>query len=219
VKAAEAVTAAGAARHERLREAEAADKAVQAHKAAMDAAESSLHAYTPSHIRQGLMALSRMTERGVDGIHGPLIDLFKPLNTRYNVAVDVIAGNQLFNIVVEDVEVASAVAAELVKSKAGRVTLVPLKDISAPPVEMPKDDDVRPLMQFLRFNADHKPAIAQVRHRLAIAPGWEGLAARRRPAAFSPPSLGVSCRCSAACCCAATWRWRQSTPSRTASPA
>lgn len=208
------MTAAGAARHERLREAEAADKAVQAHKAAMDIAESSLHAHTPSHIRQGLMAQSRMAEKGMAGIHGPLIDLFKPLHTRYNVAVDVIAGNQLFNIVVEDVDVASAVAAELVKSKAGRVTLVPLKNISTPPVEIPKDDDVRPLMQFLRFDAEHKPAIAQVsttHDGSAVLQCNHSLHLHFTPSRLLPP-----CRCSVASCCAATSRWLPSTPSRTA---
>jgi len=136
--------------------------------------ERALHAATPPPIRQGLAAVQRMQGGGrIAGIHGPLIDLFKPSHPRYNAACDVVAGNQLWNVVVEDEHVAEAVVATLVKEKAGRVTLMPLSRLSSPPVAYPTDNDCRPLMSFLSYDKKHEAAVAQVFSRVLLCRNLE----------------------------------------------
>jgi structural maintenance of chromosome 3 (chondroitin sulfate proteoglycan 6) len=132
-----------------------------------DNAERSMHAATPAAIRQGLDAVRALTE-AVDGIQGPLIDLFRPSHARYNTAVEVIAGNQLFNVVVDNEDVATSVIEHLVSNRAGRVTLMPLSRLSEQHIEYPKDDDCRPLIEFLQYEPRFKAAVQQVFGRVLL---------------------------------------------------
>lgn len=149
---------------------------------AYKAAEAALHASSPHSLRTGLDAIRALVATGkAPGVRGPLYDLVKPTNPRYNVAVDAVAGKQLFNVVVDNEDTASEVIEHLVKTKAGRVTLVPLSRITTPPVEYPEDPDVRPLMAFLTYDAAHKAAAAQVFGRVLLCRSLE-VASKVRPA-------------------------------------
>lgn len=168
---------------------------------AYKAAEAALHANSPHSLRTGLDAIRALVASGkAQGVRGPLYDLVKPTNARYNVAVDAVAGkqvrrgrdikcgaprsraavrpprpclSQLFNVVVDNEDTASEVIEHLVKTKAGRVTLVPLSRITTPPVEYPEDPDVRPLMAFLTYDPAHKAAAAQVFGRVLLCRSLE----------------------------------------------
>jgi structural maintenance of chromosome 3 (chondroitin sulfate proteoglycan 6) len=163
-------TAAQQARTEAWRSAADAEKRLKELKDEADAAERALHASTPPAVRLGLESVRALAQSGeIDGIYGPLIDLFKPNNPRYNVAVDVVAGAQIFNVVVEDDEVASKVIAHLLKTKGGRVTLMPLNRLKDARVDYPSStDDCHPLINFLKHEATYKKAVAQVFSRVLL---------------------------------------------------
>lgn len=59
------------------------------------------------------------------GVHGPLIDLFECHENLYT-AVEVTAGNQLFNVVVDTDTTASNIYRLLSQHKAGRITCLPI---------------------------------------------------------------------------------------------
>lgn len=195
-------TAAMAARTECWRAHHEATAKLAAATEAYTAAESALHASSPHSLRMGLDAIRTLVAAGkAPGVRGPLYDLIKPTHARYNVAVDAVAGKQvrvrwgsgmwwarshvrpcpppprataqLFNVVVDNEETASVVIEHLVKTKAGRVTLVPLSRIHSPPVEYPNDTDVRPLMSFLTYDAAHRAAVEQVFSKILLCRSLE----------------------------------------------
>ena len=63
------------------------------------------------------------------GVHGPVIDLFECSDKLYT-AVEVTAGNQLFNVVVDTDATASRLYALLSQHKAGRVTCLPINRLN-----------------------------------------------------------------------------------------
>ena len=74
---------------------------------------------------------AQVMELNIPGIHGPLYDLFRPQLAKYNVAVEAVAGNDLFNVVVDNEKTAALVIKHLQAKKAGRATLVPLARVYA----------------------------------------------------------------------------------------
>jgi structural maintenance of chromosome 3 (chondroitin sulfate proteoglycan 6) len=110
---------------------------------------------------------------GIDGIYGPIIELFKPTHTRYNTAIDVVAGVQLFNVIVRDDKVASTLVDYMIRKRAGRVTITPLANISPPAVVYPTGDDCRPLKSFLEYEPRFKPAIEQLFGRVLLCKDLE----------------------------------------------
>ena len=85
-----------------------------------------------------------------------------------NTAIDAVAGHQLFNVVVDDDDVASRVVEHLMANKAGRVTMVPLSALDAYEPAYPKDADCRPLMTFLQYEPQFKKAAQQVFGRVLL---------------------------------------------------
>jgi structural maintenance of chromosome 3 (chondroitin sulfate proteoglycan 6) len=59
-------------------------------------------------------------------IYGPLIGLMKTPNPNYNTAIEVVAGNRLFHIVVDTDDTAEEIMDIMEKDKSGRVTFIPL---------------------------------------------------------------------------------------------
>ena len=59
------------------------------------------------------------------GVYGPFIELFKCMD-QMNAAVEVTAGNQLFQVVVDTDETATIIVQHLNRTKGGRVTFMPL---------------------------------------------------------------------------------------------
>ena len=82
-------------------------------------------------------------------------------------AVEVSAGNQLFQLVVDNDDVAARLMKELQKANAGRVTFMPLNRLrpGANPA-YPDSVDGIPMMDRLEFDEKFRPAIAQVSPRM-----------------------------------------------------
>lgn len=97
-------------------------------------------------------------------VYGPIIDLIN-VSDKYKVAAEVIAGNSLFHVVVDTDQTASLIMQELVRTKGGRVTFVPLNRIKQQTVEYPDSQahQVIPLMKKIKYT-DEKvgPAISQI---------------------------------------------------------
>ena len=62
------------------------------------------------------------------GVFGPLVELFSCIE-QMNAAVEVTAGNQLFNVVVDTDGTSTTIIKYLNSSKGGRVTFMPLNRI------------------------------------------------------------------------------------------
>ena len=133
--------------------------------------ERDFRACMPKHIAQGLEAVERIVEEGqIKGYYGPLVENFTLTNPKYRVPVEVAANNALFNVVVEDDDVASALIKKLTKDNLGRLTFMPLKQLSSQALTYPQSSDVHPLMKVaLRFNPKMEKAMSQVFGKKLIA--------------------------------------------------
>ncbi|ABN66224.2 chromosome condensation and segregation protein, partial [Scheffersomyces stipitis CBS 6054] len=98
-----------------------------------------------------------------ENVYGPLASLFS-VSDKYKVAAEVIAGNSLFHVVVDNDNTASLIMNELARSKAGRVTFIPLNRIDFSPIEFPDSNEHQciPLIKKLKFNENVSKAIHQV---------------------------------------------------------
>lgn len=164
--AAEERRKASAAAHDAKRNLDAVEKTCSELSAAGDTCEKQLYANMPLNLRRGLEEVRAISEEShpnfIAGIHGPLFDLFKPQHERYNIAVEAVAGPDLFNVVVDDEKVAAKIVAHLQSRKAGRVTLVPLNRLKETKAEYPADkDDCRPLIKYLEFDPTYAKVVQQ----------------------------------------------------------
>ncbi|KAK6462230.1 RecF/RecN/SMC [Scheffersomyces coipomensis] len=118
---------------------------------------------------QGLQAIRHIASKLnlSDKVYGPLCDLFE-VNDKYKTAAEVIAGNSLFHIVVDTDQTASLIMEELIRSKSGRVTFMPLNrlnDLSLDNTQYPDSNQYQciPLIKKIKFdNPKVAKAINQV---------------------------------------------------------
>jgi structural maintenance of chromosome 3 (chondroitin sulfate proteoglycan 6) len=157
---------ASASAHDSKRALDEAEKAFAEHKAAEDSFERSLYSHIPAAVRRGLEELRYLSDPAlsgaehIPGIHGPLYDLIKPKHPKFNVAVEAVAGPDLFNVVVNDEKVALRVLQHLQAKKAGRATLVPLARVHADShVVYPESEDCKPLISSLTFDATYEKVV------------------------------------------------------------
>ena len=91
-----------------------------------------------------------------------LIELLQ-IDAKFHTAVEVAAGNQLFQVVVDNDDVAARLLTELQRANAGRVTFMPLNRLrpGADP-DYPQTEDAIPMLQRLKFDDKYRPAFKQV---------------------------------------------------------
>ena len=125
---------------------------------------SAMDRLTPPGVRTGLAELKRLVEEeGWTGIHGPVLDIVRAADSRFDIATEVIGRNQLFNVVVDNVEVAARCITHLTTHKRGRVTFIPLDAVDPPAMHVPANqEDCLPLMDKLTFEEHLKPAVLSV---------------------------------------------------------
>ena len=101
-------------------------------------------------------------KKKIKGLYGMVIELFT-CNEKFNTAVEVTAGNQLFQMVVDTDDTAATLLKELAQANAGRVTFMPLNRIKpgADP-KYPVTDDALPMMEKLTYDKKFRPAIAEI---------------------------------------------------------
>ncbi|KAI0633424.1 structural maintenance of chromosome protein 3 [Trametes polyzona] len=112
----------------------------------------------------GLRAIDRIVaERpNFDGVYGPLYRLFEITDDKFNIAVELTAGNSLFHVVVDTDETASRVLDIMMREKNGRVTFMPLNRLKPKVPPTPNAQDAIPLLDKLRFDQKHLKAFQQV---------------------------------------------------------
>lgn len=112
-------------------------------------------------------------ESGVYGYLGELIDV----SEKYKTAVDVIGGNSLFHIVVNNDQTASILIAELKKVKNCRATFIPLNRLKINDFKFPNGNDSVPLIKKIAYDEFLEPAIKQIFGRtvvcISIQKGYE----------------------------------------------
>ncbi|CUM67950.1 uncharacterized protein PRCAT00005663001 [Priceomyces carsonii] len=86
-------------------------------------------------------------------VYGPLVELFN-VSDKYKTAVEVVAGNSLFHVVVDNDKTAALIMNDLARTKAGRVTFMPINRLSPPEVEYPDGTQhlCIPLIKKLKFD-------------------------------------------------------------------
>mgnify|MGYP002015741346 FL=1 len=119
-------------------------------------------------LHKGLAAVQRIVkERGITGVHGPLIELME-CDNRFNSAVEAAAGNQLFQIVVDNDDIGSEIIQHLNKEKGGRVTFLPLNRLQMQNVKYPEDKNAFPLLNKITRDSKYDVAFSQVFSRVLI---------------------------------------------------
>lgn len=104
------------------------------------------------------------------GVYGPLIELFR-VDDKFVTAVETTAGASLSHVVVDTEQTAARIVTELNKQNLGRVTFMPIANLSVKAMEeVPGPPaDVIPLMSRLTFDTKFEPAFRQVFGKTLIA--------------------------------------------------
>jgi len=152
-----------------------ADDLVAKWKEDLQSNERDFRSSMPRHIAQGLEAVRRIVhEEGIRGFHGALYENFQLRNNKYRTPVEVAAGNALFHVVVEDDDVAARLIKRLAAENLGRVTFMPLKQLSVQAVEYPQSSEVFSLMETaLTFEPRMRKAMQQVFGKKLLARNFE----------------------------------------------
>lgn len=138
----------------------------------------------------GIEAVKRITERlGLVGVYGPLGELIE-VNPKYKTAAEVVAGNSLFHIVVDNDNTASTVMEELVRERSGRVTFMPLNRLRVPESQQyPDRNDCVPLIKKIAFDDMFVAAVKQVFGKAVVSISLEVGAAIARDYKLSAVTL------------------------------
>lgn len=128
-------------------------------------AEARLYRGVPAAVRVGLQEAARLVrEEGLEGVFGPLGELLT-YEPRLDVAVEEVAGRQLFNLVVRDERVAAHIVRHLQRLGKGRVTCMPLNRLRPRRVDgfnAVEHPDVTPLIGQMTFRTEVENAVAEV---------------------------------------------------------
>lgn len=125
-----------------------------------------------------------MDRPGFEGVYGPLYRLFNVENEEYNLAVEITAGTRyvssfiymcrrlsplsLFHVVVDTDQTASKVLDLLNHEKTGRITFMPLNRLKPKNPTLPTTAEAFPLLDKLRYEQIHAPAMQQVFGRTCV---------------------------------------------------
>ncbi|ORZ40308.1 putative chromosome segregation protein sudA [Catenaria anguillulae PL171] len=136
--------------------------------------EQTLFAACDRSTAQGLRSLKEIVQRtGIEGVHGPLYELMD-VPESYQTAVEVVGGTSVFQVVVEDDDVAVRLLDELRRMKPGaKLTLLPLNRLRVKEVEYPKSKGVVPMIKQIRFDPIYQLAFQQVFGRAVICQDLE----------------------------------------------
>ncbi|KAA1469211.1 RecF/RecN/SMC protein [Dentipellis sp. KUC8613] len=127
------------------------------------AAERQLASMMDKDTGTGLRAVDSIAERHhIDGVYGPLYRLFEITDNKFNIAVELTAGNSLFHVVVDTDQTASKVLDIMIRERTGRVTFMPLNRLKPKNPTPPNAQDAIPLLDKLKYAPEHTKAFQQV---------------------------------------------------------
>ncbi|ORX64475.1 RecF/RecN/SMC protein [Anaeromyces robustus] len=123
----------------------------------------------------GIQNIQNIVEKhNIDGVYGPLYSLFKIIHDRYNVPVEVVAGNSLFHIVVDNDDTATRILEYMTDKNSGRVTFMPLNRLHPKPVKYPQDNSLyQTMLSVLEYDPMFEKAFQQVFGKAIICPNIE----------------------------------------------
>ncbi|SCU89109.1 LAFA_0E16204g1_1 [Lachancea sp. 'fantastica'] len=136
-------------------------------------AERSLSETMDRGLANGLSAVKEITERlklPNDSVYGPLGELIK-VNEKYKVCAEAVGGNSLLHVVVDTDETASILMQELHRTKAGRVTFMPLNRLTTSAVNSYPDASVvecTPLIGKIKYDKRFEPAVKHIYGRTLV---------------------------------------------------
>ncbi|KAE9402346.1 RecF/RecN/SMC protein [Gymnopus androsaceus JB14] len=129
----------------------------------MRTAERQLASMMDKDTGMGLRAVDKIAERhNIAGVYGPLYRLFEVTDHKFNIAVELTAGNSLFHVVVDSDETASKVLEVMLRDKTGRVTFMPMNRLKPKNPPLPNNTDAVPILDKLRYSDTHMKAFQQV---------------------------------------------------------
>jgi structural maintenance of chromosome 3 (chondroitin sulfate proteoglycan 6) len=143
-----------------------------------DRASQTMERATRLDIRQGFQSLEETLNEINDpllraAVHGQLISLMK-VEPAFLTAVEITAGNALFNVVVDSFDVSARLLDHMnKKKKAGRVTFFPLDTCRATPKDIPTSSEVSLLMNHITFDKKFKGVFAEFFGQTAVVSSLE----------------------------------------------
>ncbi|XP_027039126.1 structural maintenance of chromosomes protein 3-like [Pocillopora damicornis] len=150
-------------RKELWREEAAIEQSMQNTREELSKTERNLRSTVSKHVSNGIDTVKRIVqERGIDGVHGPLIENFQ-CDKQFFTAVEVTAGNKLFHILVDSDKTAAQILSIMNKHKLpGEVTFMPLNRLLSKEQQYPSTPDALPMINKLRFEEAFRPAMQLV---------------------------------------------------------
>lgn len=153
-------------------------KKVQKTQEELDRNKKKLDSTASTVITKGIQEMWRVVrEQGLNSqrtqVYGTVIELFD-VDSTYAQAVEVTAGNALFNVVVESSEVASRIINIINQQKSpGRITFMPLNRLNDREIDYPQTDSFIPLIKKIKFDPKFKPVFQQIFGKTMIANNLE----------------------------------------------
>eukprot|EP00792_Barthelona_sp_PAP020_P006546 TRINITY_DN3028_c0_g1_i1.p1 TRINITY_DN3028_c0_g1~~TRINITY_DN3028_c0_g1_i1.p1 ORF type:complete len:1240 (+),score=297.93 TRINITY_DN3028_c0_g1_i1:2683-6402(+) len=120
-----------------------------------------------SNLRKGYLLVKKLVyENSIPGVLGPLFELFEPNSDELNIAIDVIAQNQLFHIVIEDDSILDELI-PLLKNEDVRISFIPLNQLRNHDDTDKKKfkgstEEAIPLIDCLNFDKKIQAAMEQI---------------------------------------------------------
>ena len=153
-------------RKEYWREESGLDQQIHTIREELSKAERAYRSTMSKTTNLGLDALNKIVEeRGIRGVHGPLVENFECVSSDFYTAVEVTAGNRLFHVIVETDDIASEILRMMNKRKLpGEITFLPLNRLldERIPYTASNSDDYYPLMDKLEFSQEVYRAVKTV---------------------------------------------------------
>ncbi|KAF2134945.1 RecF/RecN/SMC protein [Dothidotthia symphoricarpi CBS 119687] len=119
---------------------------------------------------RGLETLRRyMREGEIPGVHGTIADLLQ-VPDHYRSVTEAAAEGTLFNVVVDDDNVASKIIDRLIKDRGGRLTFIPLNRVQATDMNLKPRGDMQPLLPKLTYEERFDTAFKHVFAKIVICP-------------------------------------------------
>ncbi|TPX41013.1 hypothetical protein SeMB42_g05778 [Synchytrium endobioticum] len=139
----------------------------------MQKSDRALTSTMPRETADGIKAIKQIVDRmGVRGVYGPIYQLFD-VDEKYRVAVEEVAGNSLFHVVVDSENTAQILLEALTKERSGRVTFIPLSRVRAKAQAYPDSKDAIPMIKKLQFQPALQKAFMNIFGKAIIVPNLE----------------------------------------------
>ncbi|XP_065071317.1 structural maintenance of chromosomes protein 3-like [Rhopilema esculentum] len=147
-------------RKELWREENAMEQSLQTTKEELGRSERNYRSTMSKAVANGIdSVLKVIAEKNIDGVYGPLIDNFT-CEDKFFTAIEVTAGNKLFNIIVDNDKIGAQVLSIMNKQKLpGEVTFMPLNRLKFKDIDYPQSADVIPMISKVKFHPMFKPAM------------------------------------------------------------